>query len=54
MKAIVCLSLFCFAVFMTACTVYKDVDPQAHGWRSPSLSAPDQFGRQVNLKQLRQ
>lgn len=51
MKAIVYLSLFCFAIFMTACTVYKDVDPQAHGWRSPSLSAPDQFGRQVNLKQ---
>jgi hypothetical protein len=51
MKAVFCFPLFCFAVFLTACTVYEDVDPHVNGWRSPSLSAPDQFGRQVNLQE---
>ncbi|MBT4798467.1 hypothetical protein OAL51_01975 [bacterium] len=35
---------------MTACTVYEDVDPHMNGWRSPKLSAPDQFGQEVNIK----
>lgn len=51
MKVSFCCSLFCFVALMAACTVYDDVDPHLNGWRSPSLSAPDQFGRQVDLKQ---
>lgn len=50
MKAFVWCPLFFLAVFFTACTVYEDVDPQQAGWRSPALSAPDQYGREVNLK----
>ncbi|MFT6864972.1 MAG: hypothetical protein ACJAVK_003544 [Akkermansiaceae bacterium] len=50
MKAFVCFPLFCFAVFLTGCTVYDDVEPQVSGWRAPALVAPDQYGRPVNLK----
>lgn len=50
MKVFVFFPLFCFAVFLSACTVYEDVEPQASGWRSPALVAPDQYGRQVSLK----
>jgi hypothetical protein len=44
------LLIGCLAM-LTGCTVYEDVDPHLSGWRSPSLSAPDQFGRKINLKQ---
>lgn len=50
MKAVLCFPLFFLAAFLTSCTVYEDVDPHVNGWRSPSLSAPDQFGREVNIK----
>ncbi len=50
MKALFFSSLFCFAVFLTACTVSENIAPQANGWRSPALTAPDQYGRQMNLK----
>lgn len=50
MKAVCFFSLVCFSVLMTACTVYEDVDPHMNGWRSPGLSAPDQFGQEVNIK----
>ena len=39
-----------FAVLLTACTVYEDVDPHTNGWLSPSLAAPDQYGHEVNIK----
>lgn len=42
--------MLCFAAFLTACTVYQDVDPQQAGWRAPGLSAPDQWNRTVNIK----
>lgn len=49
MKAVCVFSLVCFSVLMTACTVYENVDPHMNGWRSPKLSAPDQFGQEVNI-----
>lgn len=51
MKRIVCFPLCFFAVLLTACTIYEDGDSHVKGWRSPSLSASDQFGRQVNIKE---
>lgn len=50
MKVLLSLSLMCFAVLLTACTPYHDVDPHLTGWRSPAVSAPDQYGKQVSLK----
>lgn len=40
-----------WVMFLTACSVYREVAPHQAGWRCPSLSAPDQYGRQVNLKE---
>lgn len=50
MKAVCCFFLSYLAVFTTACTVYENVDPHMNGWRSPAVSAPDQFGQEVNMK----
>jgi hypothetical protein len=48
MKAI---ALFCFSIFLAACgPTYRDVTPQAAGWRAPNLSASDQWGRDVALQ----
>jgi hypothetical protein len=49
-KAVCFFSLACLSALMTACTVYEDVDPHMKGWRSPALSALDQFGQQVDIK----
>ena len=51
MKATVILPVFALAMLLTACSVYRNVDPHQIGWRCPALSAPDQYGREVNLKE---
>ena len=44
-------ALFCLAVILAACgPTYRDLEPQAFGWRAPALAASDQWGRQINLK----
>ncbi len=46
------LALFCFSVVLVACgPTYRDVTPQPSGWRSPDLSALDQWERKVSLKE---
>lgn len=37
MRAVFCFPLACFAVLMTARTVYEDVDPHMNGWSVPGL-----------------
>jgi len=44
-------ALFSLVVILTSCgPTYRDVEPQALGWRAPALTALDQWGRQINLK----
>ena len=40
------------ALLFTGCTIYENVEPHPVGWRMPSLSAPDQYGREIALKQV--
>jgi hypothetical protein len=50
MKALLGFPLSILATLLVGCTFYKDVDPHLSGWRAPSLSAPDHYGREVNIK----
>ena len=51
MKARLIFPLSILAALLVSCTLYKDVDPHLSGWRSPSLSASDQLGREINIKE---
>lgn len=51
MKKFLLHPLFLILLVAAGCgTAYRDITPHASGWSAPSLSAPDQSGRMVNLK----
>lgn len=41
-----------WAILLAACTVFEDVEPHPVGWQSPSLWAPDQYGREISLDEM--
>lgn len=51
MKLLYVFSMMVVALLVASCSIYEDVDPHVMGWRSPALSAPDQYGREISLKE---